>query len=361
MSAPPYAGPGGDAGDGDGDASPDAASDLIPTPGARSRTIVIGSAFTADIVSQVQVAIELRGSQDFAVNGNPDGSDLLVVDDSSDDGPLAHEIEHLDTTTGDLLLWVRLEDFAPGGKTLRLFYGGARATLNDPTQVFDGLGGAQMVWHFGGETGDLVLDSGARGPHDALAPTRQREPGAFGDGLRLEAFADVRTASSPQIYPGIGDWTLSFWTKPPARNGLAAKLGSVAAPGSFGVEVSLTPEGWELTYQDPNRPLSVIPGTQAISTTDMQQVAVSVSRSAAQDIFMTVNGVEGATLDTVPGSGLNGSDPLLIGNNVQGIVDEVRIYNRRRTADKLRLERENAKPDFQDLSAVTLEAYPSGP
>ena len=171
-----------------------------------------GAAIT-DAIGTVPVLLRLADGNFRFASAQADGSDLRFVAED-DKTPLAYHIERFDPVLGEALVWVKVPDVKPAGRTsFWLYYanGGGKVTkADDPKGTYDGE--TVLVYHFG-EHGQPAFDFS--GNNNAALNAGTPDDGALvGTGLRLDGRNTVGIPASPSLAVADRDsLTWSAWIK----------------------------------------------------------------------------------------------------------------------------------------------------
>lgn len=138
---------------------------------------------------------------------------------TSDDGTslLKWEIESYNSTTGELVAWVRLPTIA-NGTMFYVYYGNQYATnQEDATSVWDTTGttGNYILVHHLNQVGTTVYDSTSNALDGTCTATVLPDVGKVGGCSHLTAFDTSRIDfhSSDLLQPLMNSWTVTLWIK----------------------------------------------------------------------------------------------------------------------------------------------------
>ncbi len=301
---------------------------------------------------------------DFTQAG-PGGEDMRFT--TAGGTPLAHEIERWDPSSGRAEVWVRIDTVRGAGaeQFIIMKWGDAAAKdQSNGTIVFDTAQGFAGVWHFNENPGagaNAVRDRTANG-YDATAEGSMTGgsvvSGMIGAALSLDGLDDHVTAGPLNL---SGSYTLSCWI-------YADDLGSAgrfiwkefsytlwydAIGGGIRVEHFTDSLVWRGIYQDNFRlaPLNAKTWYYIACTFDGDRIRLYV---------------DGEPRDSTRSIGANphsSREPLSLGGRsgefVKGVMDEVRIENKARSADWIMLCYRNQKRPPADSGRFLSRARPA--
>ncbi|CAG1001315.1 Tol-Pal system protein TolQ [Myxococcaceae bacterium] len=267
------------------------------------------------------------------------GKDIRFMAD--DKTPLRHAAEKVDAASQIALLWVRLPSVRGGNSTdsFWMYYGNAAAEDgSDAAGVWDTA--QALVLHFA-EGQALPQDATAYGNH-AFESKATVEPGGWiGAAARFDGRGGIGIKPAPSLAVSPeGGFSFSAWLKFDSPQG-TAKLFE-AADGKSGLGLSLNGQALTARYQ----------GAAAVAQTPAanlqpgkwQHVAV-VARKDRLELY-----VDGAKAVDAPINLVAFSPGLTVGTGLNGLLDEVQVSNKARSADWIKLSFRSQSPDFQVLS-----------
>ena len=270
---------------------------------------------TREALSGTVVPLRLHsGNFDF-LSAKPDGSDLRVVA-ADDKTPLKFWVERFDGANELAVVWVQVPNMLPGtDKNVVHVYAGHEAAAAEATSpaLFDGAMRAAIS--FAGKPGEPAVD--ASGQLRSTAGVAREANGLIGMAARLEGQA-LQWAGEATKAAGSGPYSASLWFKPETLSGvllqqgpLQLKLDSGKAQAQLG---AATAAGGELP-----------PSAWA-------HLAVTVGNGK---LTLYVNGAQAAQADLPQGvAGIDG--PVLVGQGLTGLVDQIEVAATVRGADWLK-------------------------
>jgi hypothetical protein len=194
-------------------------------------------------------------------------------------------------------------------------------------------------WSFDGKymnwRTNQVLDSSGNGNHATvvnMSTTTSPRMGRSGQALDFDS-VDDRVALSSELV-GTGPVTVSAWVHPRTSGGSDA--GIIVSNRRFKVTVDSTPFRFFASNGTGNT------GSGVVSSLFSSWTHIVVTRDAGGLINFYVNGALSGTPDQDGGTPLAGVSPLNIGNSAlnespfDGLIDEVRLYNRILSVSEIR-------------------------
>jgi biopolymer transport protein ExbB len=287
---------------------------------------------THEAVSSLAVPLRLHsGNFDFLA-AKPDGSDLRVLS-GDDKTPLKYWIERYDSANELALVWVLVPNVVPGtDKNLVYVYAGndkAAATPAPAAGVADGALAA--VFHFSEKDGIPLDQSGTVKAAGAITI----EPnGLIGPSARLIGAPLVLPANDKTRLPNSG-WTLSLWARPDAAQGTLYSQGPL----------SIAIDGGKL---------AVKLGAVSLAGGDFAAAAWSqlALTAASGKLTLYLNGAQAGQAD-LGGQSATVEGDIRIGENYQGLVDELQLAGAVRSADWIRLAHSAESADAKLLASKT--------
>ena len=331
---------------------------------AYSRDIHINTtasgANTSSSVSNFPVLVRLDASNFDFSQAASDGSDIRF-ETSSQTGALSYEIERWDAAAQKAEIWVKISTIQYNDNTqfFRMFWGKTgQTTESSSANVFQYTNGFQGVWHLG-EDGN----TSANGYGDATSNANH------GTGSALTNSSDVTAVSGlGQNFNGASNQSIDFgtastlhsstsltleaWINPTSLSASRAILGKANSSNAnpfheylLGIDGTGTKASFSLTTAGA---LNTLNGTTALSNGTWYHIAATFDGSTMR---LYVNGALDAST-SASGSVGNYSQPFLLGKyywdngeNFDGKIDEPRFSNNTRSADWIKLEYANLKPN----------------
>lgn len=289
---------------------------------------------TKEALSGVVVPVRLHsGNFDFLA-AKPDGSDIRVVG-ADDKAPLKFWVERFDATNELAVLWVQVPSVAPGTDKNHVFvYAGNEKAAAEATSaaLFDGAMLAAIT--MSGPDGEAVDASGQIKSSAAIA---REANGLIGAAARLDGQQGIAFNSDKLKAGATGPYSVSLWVKPEAAAGKLVRQGALS--------VSL--DGGKLS--------AALGSTQAaggeLPANAWAHVAVTVG---AGKLTVYVNGAQSAQADLGAGAAIDG--PLVVGEGVKGLVDELEVASTVRSADWIKLAAAAQSADAKLVASVTQNA-----
>ena len=273
---------------------------------------------TSEALSGVAVPLRLHsGNFDF-IGAKPDGSDLRVV--AADDKTLLKfSVERFDSTGELAVLWVQVPTVAPGtDKNLVYVYAGNPKAAAEPVAtVADS--GAAATFRFN-QTDGAVRD--VNGAIAATAPVAIEPNGLIGASARFDGSQPMELPASDAMKAASGaPYSLALWARPTAVAGTLFAQGALSVALDAGKVVvklgrvqfsggELPPAAWV-------------------------HIAVTFGIGKAT---LYVNGTQAAQVDVpAPAPAIEGA--VLVGDNYNGLIDELQVAAELRSAEWVRFAR----------------------
>ena len=270
---------------------------------------------TREAANGVAVAVRLHsGNFDFLA-AREDGSDLRVFA-GDDKTPLKFSIERFDSLNELAVLWVQVPTVAPGSEKNNIYIHAGDAKPSAEAPGTGGFDPATLVAiHFSDKD---ALGTDSVGGLKTAARIAVEPNGLLAGSAVLPGTAVTWITSDKLKLDAGGAVTLSMWIKPEVvTNGTLLKWGPL----------SLELQGGKLQgHVD-----KVVLTDGDVPAQTWTQAALTVGAGKAT---LYVNGVEAAHADAqLPAV----SGPLMMGEGVKGLADEIEIANTARSADWLRV------------------------
>ena len=273
---------------------------------------------------------------DFA-QAMPKGEDLRF---SNSSGPLAFQIEAWDPAEGKASIWVRIPTIKGNARQeIRLHWGHAGATSeSNGAAVFNGSNGYLSVWHMNDPVQDEV------GTLESKDTGTTATAGRIGTARHFAGSHGIFCGDRISQYPaGAGPHTSEAWFRPEQPNGRILAWGNEAPQGKVVMHLPSPPHvRMDCYFSGAN-----VEGSSPVPMAQWVQVVHTYEKG---DSRVYVNGVPDGVSKT-PSAPLSIKSParLWIGGwydqyDFTGDIDEVRISRVARSADWVKLQYENQKP-----------------
>ena len=326
------------------------------------KMITIDSGQVTGDQTNFPVLINLSSDSELAANARSDGFDIAFAD-STGLVQLDYEREEFDSSTGELVAWVRIPNLSSSVNTvIYLYYGDPDATDQaNPVGVWDS--NFQGVWHLE----ELVADEAVGGTHtdssgtgnDGTQNNNGPVAGQIGGAQDFDGTADEVTVSG---FTGISSFpvTISAWSAATADNGsfrAAATIGT-ASDEYLGLGWSADPdpnEQTEIAARDIPGGFKDMGGPIVANNDWTHLVGVFVSETERRFY------VDGAFIgtDVVSVTEPSAYDKFQMGqvlDNANGFmqIDEVRVSNSIRTLQWIETEynNQNAPASFYTVGSA---------
>lgn len=310
---------------------------------------------SSDVLTNFPLLIKLDSlSFDFD-QAHPDGDDIYFV--KADNTPLPHEIEQWDPILKSAAIWVRIDTISGNRKNQFIVMKWGESDIisrSNGASVFDTATGFAGVWHFNedpsageGSIKDRTLNNYNGTPSSSMT-VNNIASGMIGDGLKFNGVNDSIKVGMLNLNK---HYTLSCWVNPersPCINWrFIIKEGSYTLwyqtdSGGVRTEHFTDTKYWRGIYQHTTNykfhELALSKWYHLASTYDGEKIRLFINGEI-------VDSTE--TFDDTPHS--NDDHPLLFGGRVneffKGIMDEVRIEKKARSAEWIKLCYKNQKAD----------------
>ncbi len=274
--------------------------------------------------------------------------------------PLSFAIERWDAVAKRAEIWVKVDTILGDvrNRGIQMYWGKTGASgAGDGEAVFAPAEGWRAVWHLGEPASNApgtYRDATANGNHGmgvVLGDTSSAE-GAVGRGLRLNGRDQfVRIPDAPTLHLGRGDFTLSAWFRADTLIGKHQVMSKRDSAHNYEVQVE-TP-GRAVGYPgDPKAGPNGFVGPLPVSQDAWHHVALTREGSRC---VIYLDGVLD-TANTTPATETDSPADLLLGMDGDdqkefwnGVLDEVGIADRARTADWIKLSHRNQAPGSRML------------
>ena len=290
-------------------------------------------------VEQFPVLLRLHRDWFDFTQAHRQGDDLRVT--TSTGAPLAFDIEEWDAEAGVASVWVRVPVITGNARQeLRLYWGNEGAqTASDGKQVFNDSNGYLSVWHMTDPVRDEVgslscQDTGTTSTAGMIGAARHfaNHKGVFGG----ENITNYPTGSNPH--------STEAWFRAEAPNGRVLAWGNEHGQGKVVMHYMSPPHiKMECYFSGAD-----VRGESSIPLGEWVQVVHTYEKGESR---VYVNGTLDGThkTDAAP-LAIKSPARLFLGGwyhhyDFQGDMDEVRISREVRSADWIRLQYENQKPN----------------
>ena len=273
------------------------------------------------------------------------GKDIrFMLDDKT---PLKHAAEKVDAAGQMALLWVKAPAVRGGVSTdsFWLYYGNAAAEDGSDAQgVYDA--NQALVLHFA-EGQALPQDATAYGNHAYDSKAAADPAGLIGAAARFDGSSHIGIKASPslEVNPDNG-WTFSAWVKIDAEQKSSVLF--LAQDGPNMLDVTVKGTAATAGYLGPHNEDVRTPPVK-LQLGKWQHLGLVASKDKLE-IYLDGQPGGKAAINLVamsPSLSIGGADTR---PNLSGLLDEVQVANKARSADWLKLSFRSQSPDFQVLS-----------
>jgi hypothetical protein len=238
-------------------------------------------------------------------------------------------------------------------------------------------------WKFNEGSGTTAADSSGYGNTGTLYNGPTWVDGKFGKALSFDGIDDyVEVPYNTNLYPGAGSWTAEAWIKTSAYKDMAV----VGSPESTGDNAEWILAVWINPYPGGNLVANIyfantsgfnsgkyvdVYGTTPLNDSSWHHIA-GVRDTTLKKVFIYVDGKLENSVDEPTTWNVTYTNNIRIGRAVveydgtnpeawfQGLIDEVRIYNRALTEEEIKAEYFAALKLKQKTSSSLLLAYTKG-
>ena len=298
---------------------------------------------------------------DLKNHARNDGSDIVFINENDDE--LNHEIEYYNSSTGELIVWVKTDLSATENTVLYMYYGNPYASsLENPTEVWNS--GYVMVQH-------LNETSGAH--YDSTVNNNDGEWNDLNDNGSQDAIGRVDGAN---YFDGEDDYidcgndeslnsiteeiTIETWVK--YQDG-ENKTRIVDKYPSFMVYINSSTDklAWNGYINNSLRDIQ-FPNTDILKDT-WTHIVVTYANDTEHAVKTYVDGLlkdsvtdYNGSLTTIDNNLLIGND-LTMSNSFNGTIDEVRISNVALNESQVKTVYENQDAPSSFISVASEETY----
>ena len=311
------------------------------------------------------VLIDISSDANLAANAQSSGNDILFT---SSDGTtkLDDEIESYNSSTGQLVAWVKVPTLSSTADTVLYMYYGNSGASNQQNKNGVWSNGYISVWHLQ-ETSGSNSDSTSNANNTTVSGTTSTT------GKILNGRA---SSGSNYEYGSISSWF-------GGNNTLTASAWYYATSGSngpiFGVTQSVPGGGWDMPFLSANGTtiygwLWNVNGNTPLSyntTTGWHHLVITYDPGGGgtEDLYVDGSLVKTATGEYSPSGATDywttdipGAKPGGVNSNLTGTIDEIRASNTVRSASWIATEynNENSPSTFSTLGNQTFNMASSG-
>lgn len=307
----------------------------------------------AETVTNFPVLVRLN-SENFDFNQTQiSGTDIRFT--NADCVQLPYEIDRWDPVSQKAEIWVRVDTIYGNDSSqyIKIYWGNHNVSVQTAnTEVFDTANGFQGVWHLESTEEDYFYDATVNRYHgwvpDSVCP--MLEEGIIGTSRRFDGrrtfISMPNTASGRLDFPQNGSYMLSAWVM---ADTLIELLQTIASKGKYEYFLWLNGTTWQFSeFHDRS-------GWDATSQKAVtgEWVLLNGVRDGSKQ-YLYVNGVPIDTIQILASGELrNTGTDFIIGRvhdaadgcYFKGAIDEVRVENRVRNADWIKLSFMNQKAD----------------
>jgi hypothetical protein len=286
--------------------------------------------------------VRLSADVDLSLHAQSDGDDIYFVSNSQ---KLPHEIEYYNTTTGELVAWVRMPIISSAyDGLLQMYYGNASAAnQQNASGVWNASYRGVYHLHQGNGTLNDSTSNGLNATRKAEGSPLLQNPGILGGGQNFSSSttdsANISDTTDPTEY------TFSLWLK-------ATTLGSQnffvrtdsSGPGvSWSHQLRVDGSNNFVAYTYDGSGLAV--GSSTVMATGTSYYLVATARNSGK-MRLFVNGREEGTNVSV-GTLWTGGDRYIVGGSSSGygttnaLLDELRVSSIQRSPEWIMTEYNN--------------------
>jgi Concanavalin A-like lectin/glucanases superfamily len=278
-------------------------------------------------------------------------ADVIFTSDSAGSNLLTWDVEKYVAATGECVFWVNTT--AATGTTIYMFYGKSATKAFQSNYTLTWYGGYVGVWHFRDGTTLNADDSTGNGNNGAALGAVSAAAGQIDGGVSNAGAGAILLTSSSSLNI-TGDITMSAWINPTDTAGYDIVLGY--ASGVYtGYAFQLYAANLIRFYTDSAGWVN----SNTVSDLRFAWHYVTVSLSGSTASFY-VDGVSQGSAVSAPGSSWSGD--RYIASDWRGSMDEVRLSNVSRSADRVAAEYNNqsAPASFWAAGGATSQSGSGG-
>ena len=310
------------------------------------KTITIDSDEIDDTLTDFPVLVSITDA-DLSGKALANGNDILFTSDNGTT-KLDHEIETYDSTTGELIAWVRVPTVSDSSDTdIFLYYGNpSSASQQNPSGVWSNE--YLAVWHLRQDSATETDDSTGNSNDGTFFGTNMPNTvdGQVGPAQEFDGLTDyVAIPNSFGVFDGSRDFTIEGWFNANAfpindawqtaaapislrgeRSLMLTTADGASSPNRLGIRAQLSPGGWTTVVE-----------TDALSTDTWYHVVATFNTTNGWVLYQ--DGVEidsnsvTASIDTDNAQSSIGAETVSGTNRFfNGVVDEVRFSTTTRSA-----------------------------
>jgi hypothetical protein len=334
------------------------------------KAITIDKTQVNGTLTNFPLLVRIDGDTSFAAYAQSDADDFVFT--NSSDGKLDHEVELYNSTTGQLVAWVRIPSLTNASNTtLYLYFGNSTATSQqNKTGVWDT--SYRGVWHLG-DTSTNIIDS--RLTNNATKAGTSNPAAVAGlcgvaqnysstsDYINLSGSTDFNLATS------TSEVTLSAWIKTIA--GDASIFGLRDSAGLPVLDLQLGTDGVDnnnngipsfIVRDDAGNGLTHIHASSSVNNNSWRYIVAS--RNSSKGLTIIVDGgvvatgtdTMGTSVTTTSGYRRIGDEALNGGiANMNGLIDEARFSATARSSQWVQTEYNNQKSSSNMLTFGSVE------
>jgi hypothetical protein len=270
---------------------------------------------------------------DLKEKTQPDGEDILFMNNIGFATRLNYEIEKYDGTLGLLTAWVNITQLSSNEDTTFYLYYGNPTTLSQqyPEKTWDS--NYVAVWHLGESSGSIVADSTSNKITGTANAGATISTGFIGDARNFDGSSGSVNLGTSPLLGGMPTYTIEAWVNPTSISG-ERRIYDRGQSGSPN-RVLFFQDGGKLRFQTNNNDNLEKPGVLSVGTWSH---VVGTFIGSGGEIALYVNGIKIITTTSTQVEPTAGSIQTYIGASVitsskwYGIIDEVRFSKIARTS-----------------------------
>ncbi|MBD3240878.1 MAG: DUF2341 domain-containing protein, partial [Chitinivibrionales bacterium] len=298
----------------------------------------------ADTLTDFPVLIRLDGQTFPFDEAHGEGADIRFANDSGDH--LAYQIEDWDSAAGDALVWVEVDTVRGNDSTRIVMYwgNGNAADSSNGAAVFDTANAFEGVWHL-----DTSLEGATVNANNGTNYGTVDTTGHIGRGRYFDGADDHINCGNHASLGITGELTVSAWIRP--ANGEHAGWMRVVSKkttwdNTYGYDLDARPDNEYVTLVASGSTISRAELSGDAIDANWHHIAVTVDGTDSRVYFDGQDLTTDSTISALQSSSQDLELGMIAGASYDyfyGIMDEVRVESRERTAGWLALSFENQK------------------
>ena len=268
---------------------------------------------------------------DLQEKAQPNGDDILFMNNTGFATRLNYEIEQYDGSLGKLIAWVNITQLSSNEDTTFYMYYGNPTTLSqqNPEKTWDS--NYVAVWHFGETSGTNIADSTSNHFNATANTYTPVTAGRIGNGRYFDMTNSEIYVGTPSAFGGMTSYTVESWANPKSISG---EHRIFDRSGQSNPNTILFYQNNALSYLTTNN----VDSSSYINafTVDSWTHAVGVFTGSSGESAVYKNGVKGMPITTTQANPSAGNFTIYIGRACLSSSSSYRWYG---TLDELRFSK----------------------